>query len=226
MDNMTIPASSPNEQPANKRLDLKSLRFAVHGWWLGNPLVYKPGARIDDVAHELARAGATSGTLILSGTSGDTSDARDASSMSGKGNTRAMRRQMLRAVLILRLPLSRTVLAEAATLVAGEVAQATLGRSYAINDQWEVVMRDSHTPASVPICHVAVEAHEGALLLELRIDLEQLWTLGYEGDRPASALLARPDWREVFLARILHALDIRLRLLLSTNPTIRQSPSA
>jgi len=41
------------------RLDLKLLRLAVHGWWLGNPLVYKPGtADLGAVARELAGAGA------------------------------------------------------------------------------------------------------------------------------------------------------------------------
>lgn len=40
------------------RLDLKALRIGLHGWWLGNPLVYKPGA-VDPgaIARELASAG-------------------------------------------------------------------------------------------------------------------------------------------------------------------------
>lgn len=216
MDNLTRTASNPDRRPEQTRLDLKALRIAVHGWWLGNPLVYKPGAPIADVSRELARAGATSGTLILS----DTSDT------SGKDDEGALWRHVVRGVLILRLPLSRIVLGEAATLAVGEVAQATFGHSYAITDQWDVALRDSRSPSPIPICHIAVDALDDALFLDLRIDPEQLRAIKQQGDQPTESPLARPDWREVFLARVLHTLDIRLRSLLSIDPTARQIPGA
>jgi hypothetical protein len=219
MDNLTDAAPNPDRRPEQARLDLKALRIAVHGWWLGNPLVYKPGAPIADVSRELARAGATSGTLILS----DTDDVSDTSS---KDDESALRRYVVRGMLILRLPLSRIVLGEAATLAIGEVAQSAFGHSYAITDQWDVLLCDSRSPSPILICHIAVDAHDDALFLDLRIDPEQLRAVEQEGDQPTESLLARPDWREVFLARVLHALDIRLRSLLSIDPTARQTPGA
>ncbi|HEX5439936.1 MAG TPA: hypothetical protein VFW76_03565, partial [Ktedonobacterales bacterium] len=56
--------------------------------------------------------------------------------------------------------------------------------------------------------------------LDMRLDLGRLSAMDQDrgqeqvSDGPAVALLARTDWREVLLARMLHALDVRLSSLL------------
>ena len=186
-------------------LDLKALRLAVHGWWLGNPLVYKPGvADLYAVARELASAGAASGTLVVS----DAHRSGDA-----EQGIAAIHPDLVRAVLILRPALPRTPLGMAAALAIADVAQATLGRACAVRWRWEVVLRDGQSTPR--LCRVSVERHEDVALVGLRLALGRLREASQESGQPATAIFARPDWREVFLARVLHALDNRLRALLA-----------
>ncbi|MGE5333121.1 MAG: hypothetical protein ACM3N4_00345 [Nitrososphaerota archaeon] len=190
--------------PANRRLDLKALRLAVHGWWLGNPLVYKPdNADLGAYTRELASAGAASGTLIL----GD--DIRSAQSAADS-------RDVVRAVLILRPPvslLSSTLLGKTAAHTVATVAEESLGCSCAVEDQWDVVRSDD--AARDRVCHVSVDVREDTVFLGLRLAFAPLWAAGQRDGETATPLLARSEWREVLLARTLHALDIRLKALSS-----------
>jgi hypothetical protein len=183
------------------RLDLKALRIGLHGWWLGNPLVYKPGAAdLVGIARELASAGAASGTLVLSNTA-------DVATMSD---------ERVEAILILRPPIARTLSGESVARSIAAVIETTFERPYLIQEgqgQWDVVTGAGSPPADV--CHVHVDAagQNDVVFLGLRLDLGRLWMtaqrLERDGGQPV-ALLARPDWREVLLARILHALDVSL----------------
>jgi|GEM_PF-1409779 hypothetical protein len=188
--------------PANKRLDLKALRLAVHGWWLGNPLVYKPdNADLDAYTRELASAGAASGTLIL----GD--------NIHGAESVPASR-DLVRAVLILRLPvsqLSAALLGETAARSVATVAHESIGCSCALEGQWDVVIR--HDDALDTVCHVSVDVREDGAFLSLQLAFAPLWTAGQRDGGTATPLLERSDWREVLLARVLHTLDIRLKAL-------------
>jgi hypothetical protein len=186
------------------RLDLKALRIGLHGWWLGNPLVYKPGAAdLVGIARELASAGAASGTLVLS----DLSDANENDDC----------RDHVRAILILRLPESPEQLGEAAAHSIAEVIEGAFGNPCVIHERWEIALRDRTPPLRA--CQLKVEAHDGVAFLDMRLDLGRLSAMeqeqrqGQGSDGPAAALLARPDWREVLLARVLHALDVRLSSL-------------
>jgi hypothetical protein len=179
------------------RLDLKALRIGLHGWWLGNPLVYKPeAADLVGIARELASAGATSGTLILS----NTADA----------NEHEHGRDQVRAILILRLPEPPEQLGEAAAHSIAEVIEGAFGHPCVIHERWEIALRDTTPPLRV--CQIEIEAHDGVAFLDMRLDLGRLSAMEREqgSDGTAAALLARPDWREVVLARVLHALDVRL----------------
>lgn len=181
------------------RFDVKALRLATHGWLLGNPLVYKPGAAdLTGIARELAEAGSASGTLVL-------------------GDAGA---EGVEAILILRLSPSYAALGEAAATAIADVARETSGCSCAAEEQdggWVVLTMDG-VRATV-IARVSLETEGEVTLLGLRLTFGALWETGHEAGGALAAPplaappLARSDWREVFLARILHALDIRLRAL-------------
>lgn len=187
--------------PAHTRFDVKALRLATHGWLLGNPLVYKPGAAdLAGIARELARAGSASGTLVLS-------DAGAANDVDGA---------TAQAILILRLPMSQAALgsaaAEAIAAVVGEMFGYPCGVR-ASAGQWDVEMRNG--ASSRVVAHVSALDDNGATLLGLCFGFDALWDARHDarhdaGGQPETPLLARPDWREVLLARALHALDMRL----------------
>jgi len=180
------------------RLDLKALRIGLHGWWLGNPLVYKPGAAdLVGIARELASAGAASGTLVLSDTAVAHEDCRD----------------QVWAILILRLPETPEQLGEAAAHSIAEVIEGASGHPCVVHEQWEIAIRDRTPPLRV--CQLQGVAHDGVAFLDMGLDLGRLSAMEREqvSDGPAAALLARPDWREVLLARVLHTLDVRLSSL-------------
>src|SRR5690348_7840365 len=135
--------------PAHTRFDVKALRLATHGWLLGNPLAYKPGsADLTGIARELARAGSTSGTLVLGGAS----------------------REWAESILILRLALSRATLATTAATAIADVARETLGGSCSVEErdgEWVVrAMGFAHSPA---IARVSLEDEGEATLLGLRL---------------------------------------------------------
>jgi hypothetical protein len=175
-----------------RRLDLKALRLATHGWLLGNPLVYKPGAAdIDGIARELARAGSATGTLIL-------------------GETGGVDAGLAQMILILRLAMPQLALGEAAAEAIAEMTRDTFGCSCGIEGQWDVVLGDEST--SRVVAHVSLSKEDEVVFLGLRFAFDTLQDAGCDDSgQPLTPLLARPDWREVFLARALHGLDIRLR---------------
>lgn len=179
------------------RFDVKALRLATHGWLLGNPLVYKPGAAdLAGIARQLALAGSSSGTLALG----------DASGADG---------EPAEAILILRLAISREALGAMAAEAIVEVAEEALGRACVIRasaGQWDVARGDE--ASAHPIAYVSLAETDGAVLLRLRLAFDALWEAGHTANgQPASPLFERSDWREVFLARALHTMDIRLKAL-------------
>lgn len=192
--------------PARDGLDLKALRLAVHGWRLGNPLVYKPHATdLVAVARELASAGVASGALVLD--DARQPDVSDPALASQAAQDRA------HGILILRAALTPEWLGAAAARVVAEVARAALGRPCAVRRRWEVFLQDSEDDQrhDQRLCRVDVEQADGdAVLLGLRFDLGVIWTASQHAALPARTLFTRPDWREVFLARALHALDDQL----------------
>lgn len=199
------------------RLDLKLLRMAVHGWWLGNPLTYKPGmGDLIAVARELANAGAASGTLVLG--DGHGSDAPDDGLLVGTDGPGAGAGQhdVVRALLILRMALSRPALGQAAALAIVEVAEEALGRPCAARGEWEVALAGE--PEHGPLATVALQQEGDAALVELRLAFDRIDDAWQSDGELPGALLARADWREVVLARVLHALDGRLRAWLSAQP--------
>lgn len=196
------------------RLDLKALRLALHGWWLGNPLVYKPGvADLLAVARELADAGAASGTLIVSDAVDGSDPHSGAIANTATPEMNATHCELIHAILIVRPPIQPEPLGASAAEVVADVAQAVLAQRCAVRGHWEVVL----SPAGrVPsrLCRVSVDGDEHAALVGLRFALGSLERAANNAaDAPAATLFARPDWREVFLARVLHALDGRLRAL-------------
>lgn len=192
-----------------EHLDLKALRLAVHGWWLGNPLAYKPGAAdLSAVARELAAAGAASGTLVLS-------DAPACGDHDGAGNgprvdAAATHVSVVHAILILRPPMPSAALGMAAAQSVAEVAQSALGRPCSIRWRWQVILRTDDCESRL-LCRISVEEGKDVAFVDLRLALGSLAAAGRDLDQPAPPLFARADWREVFLARVLHALDTRLR---------------
>lgn len=227
----TTTATHPQEMPAREPIattagtqisdqpqpmDLKALRLAVHGWWLGNPLVYKPGiADLMAVARELAGAGAASGTLVLSDVSAgsDRATSDSAGTLSGAEAIPHDSVQVIHGILILRPPIPRAALSTAVAETIAEVAQTTLGRPCSVRWRRQVVLREGGRVA-VRLGRVSTEEYEGTVLVHMRLALGGLRQAAQNNtDQMAAALFARPDWREVFLARLLHALDGRLRAL-------------
>lgn len=221
----SLPGGAPTTA-SHLRLDLKALRMAVHGWWLGNPLAYKPGVPdLLAVTRALAAAGAASGTIVVS----DAPAAAGSSPADGGPPSPASSPDRVEAVLILRpplpLPQPSGTLAQAVLQAVAESAWAVLdptsSRSCAIRWPSEVVV---HRPADgepvAPLCSVEVEQHAGIAYVGLRFALDQLPLVGVatcdsEGQRPGTGMefFARSDWREVFLARVLHTLEGHLRKL-------------
>ncbi|HKS69491.1 MAG TPA: hypothetical protein VJQ45_03660 [Ktedonobacterales bacterium] len=205
-------------------LDLKALRMAVHGWWLGNPLVYKPGAPdLVAIARELAAAGAASGTIVVS-------DVPAVSTMTGPSPAPVMPpatpSDRVDAVLILRpsLPLSGLILTEAALRAVEATAKTLLSpESFcpcAIRWPSEVVLGPAAGQPARQLCSVEVEEYAGAAYVRLRLALDTLSAAERDGCIPLDdggqgatgvRFVARPDWREVFLARVLHTLEGRLK---------------
>lgn len=209
----------------NGRLDLKALRMAVHGWWLGNPLVYKSGvADLVAVARELAAAGAASGTIVISDSPASTVPPLASHPLE------------IEAVLILRppLPLPHTALGEAALHAVAETAQSVLGldadfpSSCAIRWPSEVVLSLPGDQSTVRLCSVDVQEQTDVAYVGLWLALDHLRIVGMAGRDDEEwlarqiALFVRPDWREVFLARVLHALERYLK----EPPYPRGEPSA
>lgn len=183
------------------RLDLKALRFAVHGWRLGNPLSYKPGAADPGrIARELASAGATSGALVLSNTA-DADTPRD---------------EQVQAILILRPPETHRLSGESVARSIAAVIEATFGQNFAIQErqgQWDLVTGEGLPPARVCQIQIDADAQDDVAFLGLWLDLGLLWKIARaqeSADGQPTALLTRPDWREILLARVLHALDVSL----------------
>ncbi|HEX8731451.1 MAG TPA: hypothetical protein VF725_05265 [Ktedonobacterales bacterium] len=171
------------------RLDLKKVRLAVHGWKLGNPLTYKPGASdLLSVARALADSGLPSGALVLD-------------DVSGNGATRL--------VLILREDEPPRLLAMAAACAVADVVEGALGAACAVRWPWDVALRARGAPW---VCRVGVEGDLTGrfTLLSLRLAFGRI---GSMEESAAAPLLTRADWREVLLARALHTLDARLGAL-------------
>jgi len=198
-----------NRMLPKERLDLKALRIAVHGWWLGNPLVYKPGAAdLCAVARELASAGAASGTLVLSDTRPDNGSA--------VAEPHVARHDIVQAVLILRSAIPRPLLGMAAALAVAEIADGALDHFSAVQWPWDVICYDdSSRQHRQRLCHVVVEEEADVAFVSLRLALGRIWAASATDGGATASLLARPDWREVFLAKVLHALDGRLRSLMT-----------
>lgn len=190
------------------RLDVKTLRLAVHGWWLGNPLVYKPGvADLWAVARELASAGLPSGALLIDDVSG-------------------ARAEVTQAVLIVRPAGSAALLGRATACAVAEVAQHALGRACVIRWPWDVAL--SSALPHQRLYHVAVEVDEAAdvAYIGLRVAYGRLRTARHATSvtdaQPEPLLAGRVDWREILLARTLHTLDVRLRAALSSGDEVER----
>lgn len=213
----TQQSAAPKRIPprAGRRLDMKSLRFAVHGWWLGNPLVYQPGTvDLCAVARKLADAGAASGTLIVG-------DERDTEQTLPDDD--ATCHDFIQAVLILRLPMPHALLGKIAAVAVAEVAEAMIGQTCAVQQEWDVIIHDGQSRPR--LCHITVEDRSGVSFLGLRLALEPLWVAGQGASQPPTALLTRPDWREIFLARVLHTIDVRLHSMLRAKSDAEQAGS-
>lgn len=175
------------------RLDLKKVRLAVHGWKLGNPLAYKPGASdLVGVARALADAGLPSGACVLDDAGSD---------------------EAARLVLILREDEPPRLLAMAAACAVADVVEGALGAACAIRWPWDVALRSER--GAPWVCRVGVEADPTArfTLLSLRLALGRIDAASESVGDGSAPLFARTDWREVVLARALHTLDARLGAL-------------
>lgn len=195
-DGHALPGGALNDT----RLNLKALRLATHGWYLGNPLIYKPGATdLLAIARELASAGSPSGALALNDTQmvGDVPQHTEA-----------------HGVLILRPAAPSAQVGLLAARSVAEVAEVALGRACAVQGQWDVVLPTGDEQATRYLCRISVEAREDVTLAELRFALDQMWAAGWQAAQPETGFFARADWREVFLARTLHTLDGRLHAAL------------
>lgn len=199
------------------RLDLRLLRQAVHGWWLGNPLVRMPGtADVLADARKLASAGAASGTLALDDER-RTDDAAMLTEMAGGQPA------LVRAVLILRPTMPRAPVVKAAAWAMAEVVRRDVGCACVVRRSRDVVLAEGQHATRV--CRVAAREHEDATLVSLWVALGPLWAAGHSSKRSATRLVARPDWREVLLARVLHELEGRLSALRAALPAEALSSS-
>lgn len=223
-----VSTGAPTAALPHTRLDLKALRMAVHGWWLGNPLVYKPGAPdLTAVARELAAAGAASGTIVVSDAPATRAAVR-LEPVSPLAAPPSSHPDHVAAVLILRPPRplslpSSQALETAALHAVAESAQAVLGPDAshvrANRQPSQVTLGPTGGQLAAELCAVEVEQHADVAYVGLRLALDQLREAGIAGYQDAGERLAagtmtgffsRPDWREVFLARVLHALEGRL----------------
>ncbi|HEX8729647.1 MAG TPA: hypothetical protein VF739_13535 [Ktedonobacterales bacterium] len=206
-------------ESALARLDLKTLRLSTHGWRLGATLVYKPGVRdLTTVARELASAGLPSGALLLD----DTAEGGPATRAA-----QASHPASVRMALIVREQASRAELGMAASCAAAEVIEGALGRQCAIAWPWDVGLRTGGALSRV--CRVAVEMdpEQGVAYVGLRFALARLWNahraMRAASDMPGSTLFTHDHWREMMLARTLHALDVRLSALTASHEAERRT---
>lgn len=208
----TLSARAPGLRSATPgsgvpRLNLKALRLAVHGWWLGNPLVYKPGAAdLRAIARELAVAGAASGTLVLDDMVAECAD----DVPEGAGGNEASGHHAIRAILLLPPLLPAARLGDAAAQAVMRIADATFHRPCVVGGRWHVTLGEERH-GGPRFCSVQVDEQADIALVEFHFDLDQAERAETGTDAPAAACFARADWREVFLARVLHALDGDLR---------------
>lgn len=226
-----VPTGAPTAALPHTRLDLKALRMAVHGWWLGNPLVYKPGASdLMAVARELSAAGVASGAIIVSDAPAALAAARPVPAPAARPSSYL---DQIAAVLVLRppLPLSRSeslpsgAALEAAVLIA--VAETTRDvLSHDVSDvriEYQpprVILGPAGDQPTAELCSVEVDQHADVAYVSLRLALGQLRLAGVAGNQDegeqlatGARFLARSDWREIYLARVLHALEGRIREL-------------
>jgi hypothetical protein len=201
------------------RLDLKTLRLSTHGWRLGATLVYKPGVHdLIAVARELASAGLPSGALLLDDTAEHGPTARDAQSPYPAS---------VRMALIVRERATRAELGMAAACSVAEVVEGALGRPCAIAWPWDVGLRAGG--AMSRLCRIAVEMDpdQEVAYVSLRLALARLWhaqrATRATGDMPVSAFFTRDHWREMTLARALHAFDTRLSALTDSHAAERDA---
>lgn len=206
-------------ESALARLDLKTLRLSTHGWRLGATLVYKPGVRdLTAVARELASAGLPSGALLLDDTAEGGPAARAAQSSHPAS---------VRMALIIREQAPRAELGMAAACATAEVVEGALGRHCAIAWPWDVGLRTGG--ALSRICRVAVEmdSEQEVAYVGLRFALARLWNayraMRAASDMPGSTFFAHDHWRELLLARTLHAFDARLSALTAPHEAERRA---
>lgn len=203
------------------RLDLKTLRMATHGWWLGATVVYKPGARdLAAIARELASAGLASGALIVDDTPASDPTASDARLAQLAHPT------AVRAMLIVRDAPPRAQLGMAAASAVAEALESALSRPCVIAWPWDVGLRAGDSgDALTRLCRVTVEVDEAqdVAFVGLRFALARIWNARRAaragGEAPDAPLFANENWREIMLARALHALDVRLRALMAEPST-------
>ncbi len=205
---------------AGARLDLKTLRMATHGWRLGAAVVYKPGARdLSAIARELASAGVASGALIVDDAPAGGSTARDARPEHVEHPT------AVRTLLIVRDAPPRPQLGMAAATAVAEVVENALGRPCAVAWPWDVGLRTGGADGTLArLCRISVEVDTArdVAYVGLRFALARIWSARRvaraAGEAPGAPLFSNENWREIMLARALHALDVRMSALVTALP--------
>jgi hypothetical protein len=189
-DQMTRSVAAPESA---RKLDLRLLRMGVHGWWLGNPLVYlAAGGSTTAYAAELADAGAREGTVVIAEhVDGSDTAAESARPLSADDYPLVL-------TLILRARFAAPALLIAAVLAAAEALERVTGA------RTEVRGASVYLPAGRPICAVRVQPCAGATLVTV-------------GLAPPTDIDATP--REELVSHLLHRLDRRCTALLADEPS-------
>lgn len=187
-DQMTSSILAPETA---RKLDLRLLRMGVHGWWLGNPLVYlAAGGSTTAYAAELAGAGAREGTVVIAEHEPHAGDAvEDARPPSAD-------EYPLVFTLILRAPFAPPVLLMAALLAAADALERVTGT------RAEVRGASVYLPAERPVCAVRLEPCADAMLVTV-------------GLAPVTGVDADEAHRETLASHLLHQLDRHCTALLA-----------
>lgn len=171
--------------PNHDALDVTALRRALHGWWLGNPLLYMPA--LDSAgacARELARTDGTPGTTLVT----------DQCSENGED----IRRIGLSLILPAGLPVA--ALTEAASAAAEEAVEAVQQRQQGVGATFRTWL------APVTGCHLLCAT------LEMETPGGTLWRARGAhgtGGSGTSGGWREPGAAEALLATLLHRLDLR-----------------
>lgn len=195
-------------------LDVERLREALAGMRLGTPLIYFPAlSSTNSYAAELARDGATEGTLV-------TTDDQTA----GRGRIgrpwKALPGQMLALSLVLRPTFPPHFLVMAAALAVGEAIEHVTSLHAGVKWPNDVLIGNHK------VCGILIEVSEDVAILGIGMNVNGSFALDAELAARAMTLEQAAGYqvsRETLLEELLRRLDALYDLLQSSGAEAQQS---